>query len=111
MDIKNSLDRYAETTGLSPSTDFSPIKRSIEIIVSSGVDYEFRTTVAAETFDDESMDGAARLVAGADKYYLQRFAMRPTVADKSLHAPDDATMTRYLEIVRRHVPNAEIRGE
>ncbi len=111
MDIKNSLDRYAETTGLSPSTDFSPIKRSIEIIMSSGVGYEFRTTVAAETFDDESMDGAARLVAGADKYYLQRFAMRPTVADKSLHAPDDATMTRYLEICRRHVPNAEIRGE
>ncbi len=76
----------------------------------SGVEYEFRTTVASELFTDESMDGAARLVAGAKRYYLQNFVMRDTVPSKTLTTPHPSVMNRYLEIARRYVPSAEIRG-
>ncbi|MCH5162702.1 MAG: anaerobic ribonucleoside-triphosphate reductase activating protein [Clostridiales bacterium] len=111
MDIKNSPARYAETIGLPEARfDISRITESIGIIMNSGVGYEFRTTVSNELFDDESMDGAARMIAGADKYFLQKFVMRDTVPSKTLTAPTDDRLEHYLEIARRYVVNAKIRG-
>ncbi len=112
MDIKNSPDRYAETIGLGDAVfDISRIEGSIDAVMSSNVDYEFRTTVANELFDEASIDGAARLVIGANKYYLQKFVMRDTVPSKLLTAPTDDTMHRYLDVARTIIPNAKIRGE
>ena len=111
MDVKNSPERYAETVGLPAHFDISPILESRNIIMSSGVDYEFRTTVAAELFDEESIAGAAKMIAGANKYFLQYFVMRDTVPSKTLTPPTQETMHRYLDIAREFVPNTEIRGE
>lgn len=112
MDIKNSPERYAETSGFDPNRfDITPISESIELIKNSGVPYEFRTTVSEQLFDGQSIAGAAKLIAGADKYYLQKFVMRDTVPSKTLTAPTDETMSRYLAIAREYVPNAKIRGE
>lgn len=112
MDIKNSPDRYAETIGLPPARfDISPILESRNIIMSSGLDYEFRTTVVSELFDKSSMAGAAKLITGANKYFLQYFVMRDTVPSKTLTPPTQAAMHEYLEIAREYVPNAKIRGE
>ncbi|MCM1368499.1 MAG: anaerobic ribonucleoside-triphosphate reductase activating protein [Roseburia sp.] len=111
MDIKNSPERYAETAGVpSERFDIDPILRSIDLISASGVEHEFRTTVVRELFDERSMDGAARLVFGAARYYLQSFAMRDTVPIKTLTAPTESEMLRYLEIARRYVPDAKVRG-
>ncbi len=112
MDIKNSPDRYAETVGMTPDRfDLTNIERSIATIRNSGVEYEFRTTVSAELFTDESIEDAARMISGADRYFLQYFVMRDTVPSKSLTPPSHDDMERYLGIVREFVPNAKIRGE
>lgn len=112
MDVKNSPERYAETVGLDPyKLDMSAIERSIEIIMSSGTDYEFRTTVATELFDEKSIAQTAQMIRGAKRYFLQAFVMRDTVPSKTLTPPKQAMLSRYLEIVREFVPNAKIRGE
>lgn len=112
MDVKNSPDRYAETVGLDPLRfDITPIEQSIELIMNSGIDFEFRTTVAVELFDEASIDGAARMIIGASKYFLQYFVMRDTVPSKTLTPPSESTMERYLEVARRYVPDARIRGK
>lgn len=114
MDIKNSPARYAETVGLDGfgnRFDIEKIERSIDVIINGNVDYEFRTTIAAELFDDESMDGAARMIAGARRYYLQYFTMRDTVPCKALTSPTKFEMEFYLDIARKYVPGAQIRGE
>lgn len=112
MDIKNSPERYAETIGLSSERfDIAPIKRAIDIIMRSGVNYEFRTTVVSELFDETSIDGAAKMIRGADRYFLQAFVMRDTVPSKRLTPPQRIVLSRYLDIARRYVPNASIRGE
>ena len=52
MDVKNSPARYAETAGLDgfgARFDIENIERSVDIIMRSGVDYEFRTTTRAWT--------------------------------------------------------------
>lgn len=112
MDIKNSPKRYAESVGLPEATfDIAPIEKSISLIMNSGVDYEFRTTVAAELFDDASVEGAARLIAGAEKYFLQYFVMRDTVPSKTLTKPTETQMRRFRDIASEYVKHVAIRGE
>ena len=71
MDIKAPLDKYHKITGTIVNTD--NIRKSIDLIMNSGVDYEFRTTVISSqlTFDD--FDKIGKLINGAKKYYLQKF--------------------------------------
>ncbi len=111
MDIKNSPERYAESVGLDPMRfDIEPIRESISLIMGSGPDYEFRTTVATELFDESSIAGAARMIVGAKKYFLQAFVMRDTVPSKTLTPPSQLVLSRYLDVVREYVPTARIRG-
>jgi len=48
------------------------LMESIKIIISSGVDYEFRTTVAPG-ISKENILNIAHHIHGAKKYYLQKF--------------------------------------
>ncbi|MCX4313271.1 MAG: anaerobic ribonucleoside-triphosphate reductase activating protein [Clostridia bacterium] len=111
MDIKNSPERYAETAGLDDMRfDIERVERSINIIMCSGADYEFRTTVSTELFDEQSITRAAQMIRGAKKYFLQAFVMRDTVPSKTLTPPSQLVLSRYLDLVRQYVPNARIRG-
>lgn len=109
MDIKNDLPRYAETSGLS-QMDTAGVRESVALLLRSGVDCEFRTTVVAELHDAESFRGIASLIAGAKRYFLQPFADRDTVAFAGLHAPTLQTLEEYAKIVRPHVAEVAIRG-
>ena len=72
MDIKNSPDRYAETAGLS-RISLDAVRESASFLLSGRVDYEFRTTVVKELFDDNSFLGIGPWIRGAKRYYLQPF--------------------------------------
>lgn len=109
MDIKNSEERYAETVGL-PQVNFSKVKESIDLLKNSSIDYEFRTTVVDQLFDEDSFKGIAKLIEGAKNYYLQAFTDRDTVVFSGFSAPDDDKMKKYLEIVTPYVEKAELRG-
>ncbi|WP_029321063.1 anaerobic ribonucleoside-triphosphate reductase activating protein [Butyrivibrio sp. AE3004] len=109
MDIKNSREKYALTCGL-PSLDISVISKSIDIIMNSGVDYEFRTTVVHELHTDSDFDDIGSWILGAKAYYLQQFTPRDTVPDKHLTAPATDDLIRYKDIVRKYVPNTDLRG-
>ncbi|EKE16168.1 MAG: hypothetical protein ACD_11C00029G0048 [uncultured bacterium] len=71
MDIKNSLERYSETVGLKADTE--RIKLSIDMIMRSGIDYEFRTTVVPGIHFEEDFEKVAELIDGAKNYYLQEY--------------------------------------
>lgn len=109
MDIKNSLPKYAVTIGL-PDFDTSNIEKSIEIIMHSGISYEFRTTVVKELHDDSSFEAIGKMISGATHYYLQAFVSRETVPNKNLSSPDPEDMDRYLKIAKKYVPDAQLRG-
>ena len=109
MDVKNSPAKYAQTVGL-PHIDLEPIRQSVELLKSSGVDYEFRTTVVEQFHDAESFRDIAAWIAGAPRYYLQPFTSRDTVPDQSLCAPSPEKLREYRDICAPHVALAEIRG-
>lgn len=72
MDIKNSIEKYPLSTGLK-FVDIDKIKRSCDIIMSSGKDYEFRTTVMHPLHNTEDFISIRKWLNGAKKYFLQSF--------------------------------------
>lgn len=89
MDIKAPLEKYqAHTNSL---MDREKIKKSIELIMNSGIDYEFRTTVVKEQLSPEDILSIGKMIEGARLYILQKF-----IADKTLD-PVFAERTTYAD--------------
>lgn len=109
MDIKNSPERYAETAGLA-EVNLDAIRESASLLMEGKTPYEFRTTVVKELHDDESFLRIGEWIRGADRYYLQKFTDRETVPFEGLHAPDDARMRHWADLIRPMVPSVELRG-
>jgi pyruvate formate lyase activating enzyme len=70
MDIKAPAGNYDEICGV--SVDIGKIQESIRLIISSGIETEFRTTVTPE-FTLHDIEETAKLVNGCDRYVLQQF--------------------------------------
>ena len=78
MDIKAPLGaKYDLATGV--KVDLDKIKESIEIIKGSGVDYEFRSTIAPSIHSKEDVIQMAKDISPAKKYYLQNFRGEKTI--------------------------------
>lgn len=71
MDIKAPLEKYKEIVGFEIEPD--KIKKTIDLIMRSGVDYEFRTTVLKSQLSFQDFQDIGKLINGAKKYYLQKF--------------------------------------
>ncbi len=71
MDIKAPLSKYSKTVNI--KVDIKKIKESIEIIMNSGLPYEFRSTIMPKLHTAEDIKQMAKLVTGASAYYLQKF--------------------------------------
>jgi len=71
MDIKAPIERYPEI--VCAKVDTEAVLKSIEILKSSGVDFEFRTTVVKSQLLHEDFEKIGELINGSEKYYLQKF--------------------------------------
>lgn len=74
MDIKNSPEKYAVTTGLNPDAcPIEAVKKTAALLTESGIPYEFRTTIVKELHTAEDLQNIAKWLNGAKAYYLQPF--------------------------------------
>jgi pyruvate formate lyase activating enzyme len=71
MDLKTDPLKYA--TYIQPNCNVSAILSSIEIIMASATEYEFRTTCVKPIVTAEVVENICRLIEGAGVYALQRF--------------------------------------
>lgn len=69
MDIKAPFEKYNEICRT--EVDIDNIKRSINLLINSGIDYEFRTTLAPGLYTKDIMEIAEK-ISGARLYVLQR---------------------------------------
>lgn len=109
MDIKNCPEKYAETIGVK-DFDIKPVFESIELLRSSGVDYEFRTTVTANFHTPEDIEKTARWIQGAPRYFLQNFEDSGNLIDKTCRGVSRDEMREMLRCAQKFIPNAELRG-
>jgi pyruvate formate lyase activating enzyme len=71
MDVKGPISLYENYT-LMP-VDIQKIRNSISLVKNSGVDYEFRTTVAPKLINTEKLIEIAKELTGAKRFVLQQF--------------------------------------
>ena len=109
MDIKSSPEGYSKASGIE-GVELSKIERSIDLISSSGIEHEFRTTVVRELHTREDLAAIARRLTGEKRYFLQRFVDSGEILCEGMSAPTDDEMHDYLSAVREFIPTAELRG-
>ena len=108
MDIKNSPAKYAETVGLK-AFNLSDIYKSIEVLKTSGIEHEFRTTVTRTFHDEESLREASEMIEGASQWYLQTYRESENVIDKSVEGYSEEEMKSLFELLRKTVPFVKMR--
>ena len=77
VDIKFSWANYQR---LAPEGLVTGIKDSVEMIINSDLNYEFRTTVVPGLHNREEIGQIAQQIEGAKKYYIQNFRPVNTLA-------------------------------
>ncbi len=109
MDIKNAPAKYGMTIGID-GYDMSNVFKSVEYLMSGAVPFEFRTTLVREFHKREDFEEIGRWLKGAPRYYLQAFVDSGDLIQPGLRAYTKEIMDQALEIVRKYIPAAELRG-
>ena len=109
MDLKNAPEHYGRTIG-AETYDVGNIGRSIRFLMGGEIPYEFRTTVVREFHQKADFEEMGRWIEGADQYFLQQFMDSGHVIAPGLHAYDEKILFQALEIVKKYVKTAQIRG-
>ena len=112
MDVKAPLDHtYCEIAGA--AVDLEAIARSIELLISGDIAYEFRTTICPAVLDAEKIAGIGRAVRGARLLYLQNFrpvnCLDPAFEKVAACNPDE--MREYCAIAAKYVRRCLVRGD
>jgi len=112
MDVKAPLHTEKYEQVVAQQVDISRIKESIAILLTGGVDYEFRTTVVPGLLTRGDVINIARDLNGAKRYILQQFNPKD-ILDKELVKlkPYPAEeLKKCAELVREFVKSSSVRG-
>ena len=110
MDIKTSPAKYPLAAGV--PVDVQRIEESVGLILSSGIDHEFRTTVVPGIVAPGDVEEMAELIAGAGKYILQQFRPQGTLEPRFREiAPYPAqTLLEMAQAAESWIGEVEVRG-
>ena len=109
MDIKAPLVDYHEAIARPVNRD--DIRESIDLIMNSGVPYEFRTTIVKSILSPEDIENILREIKGAHTYYLQKFiptrVLNPQFRKKVTYS--DEEFSGFVKIAKGYVENCYVR--
>ena len=108
MDVKTTPDRYRSVTG---HAVWDRVRRSIDAVIASGVDHEFRTTCYPGALVTADLPHIARELEGGRRYVLQQFSPRRTLdpAAGSVRAYEPDALRRAALCCTMHIPTV-VRG-
>ena len=122
MDIKTTLDKYQSVVNPKLQiTNSKQIKnhnselsnsilKSINMIMKSGIPYEFRTTVCHPLHIPDDFHGIGELIRGAERYFIQNFVHSKHVDSQlEFNSFSDQELNESLSIIKKYVEEAEIR--
>lgn len=111
MDIKAPLDKYEQVTKTKVNAD--AIQESINLLMESEIDYEFRITVVPGLFEEEDAEKIGQWLKGAKKFCIQQFRNSDKVLDPKFqnighyHIPE---LEKFKKTFEKYIKNVEIRG-
>ena len=113
MDIKNAPSKYGITSGLEEEQEqvwVPQVMKVVDYLKSDVIPYEFRTTVVKEFHKREDLEEIGQWLQGAKRYVLQKFNDSGDLIGAGYHSYSDEIMNQGLEIVKKYIPTAQIRG-
>lgn len=110
MDIKNSPEKYALTSGLSPDYDISKIKYTANMLMTGDLDFEFRTTLVSPYHTPEDFESIGRWLQGDEKFYLQAFVDSGDLVGTGVLGISHKDAVECLNKLLPYVKNAQLRS-
>lgn len=107
MDVKTCPDKYK----LLGARDTIGFVRSVEILKTGKVPYEFRTTTVPEIVTSEDVICMGELVKGASKYAFQRFVPKDTLDKRfeDLQLYSEKSIAGFADVMKKYVENTLLR--
>ncbi len=91
VDVKAPAEKYHDVAGC--PVNLEKIKETIQIVLGSSIDYEFRTTFLPD-LDEKDIEKIAQSIAGSRRYVVQQFRNNITLDQEYLNkSPRD---TQYI---------------
>jgi pyruvate formate lyase activating enzyme len=109
MDIKAPLKRYSEVAGV--KVNVLNVRKSAALVMKSGIDYEFRTTVLPRLFGEDDMVSIGRWLKGARLYCIHQFRSLVTL-DKAYQkekAYPEEKLWEFARIAGPYFDRVEVR--
>lgn len=109
MDIKGPLEKY-ELISKKKNIEQS-IEQSIDLIMNSGIDYEFRTTIAKPLLDVNDFEAIGKLIKNSKRFYLQNYVEPPKQVDITTEFKPftDEELKNAQQIMLKYVKDSFIR--
>jgi len=112
MDIKTLPERYEALCD--EKNVQAKVEESIALILSSDIAHEFRTTCVKPFVDRDTVARMARMISGAQRYFLQRFSSAGEILDPRFCTHNaccfsDEELLDMKETAARHVDHCGLR--
>lgn len=110
MDVKTDFENYSKITGV--KSDIEKIKKSIDLIRKSGVEYEFRTTVIPGLVGKKEVFLIGKMLNKSKRYVIQNFRVTGSIINEELKK-NKSYSTEELEemknLVKDYFDEVEVR--
>ena len=115
MDIKTSAEKYPQVFNKNENHDemLAKISESINYITASGIDYEFRTTIAPNLVTISDIEYIAKhFIPGAKRYFLNQFRPQITLDENYgiLEPYSDIVLQEMANICKKYNVNCNVRS-
>jgi pyruvate formate lyase activating enzyme len=107
LDVKTSLEKYKQLG----TKDTAGLMRTVEVLKTGKVPYEFRTTAVPEFVTANDVERIGEMVKGAKTHAFQQFVPQETLDKKfegvKPYAPE--TITEFAETMKKYAENVILR--
>ena len=109
MDIKAPIEKYGKVVGV--PVNITAVTASIEVIMKSGVDYEFRTTLPRSLLAPADIVSIGTMIEGASRYVLQNFVASKHVDKRFVNEKgfSEEELTRLVPLLENQVRQCLVR--
>ncbi len=109
IDLKTAPARYGEMH--TAPVDLQALTESIDLLMASGVDYEFRTTCVPGMVETADIAAMGKAIRGAKKWVLQQYVTeQEMIKDLQLEPYPDSVLQAYREQAQAYVEEVMLRG-
>jgi pyruvate formate lyase activating enzyme len=109
MDIKTSLDKYEKA--INTKIDLEKIKKSVDLIKNSGIDYEFRTTMVPGLVEKADIEKIGQWLQGVKKFALQQFQNKKVLDEEfeKIQPYSEEILKEFKKILEKCIDKVELR--